>query len=168
VLAWWDRIERWAIGLIGAAALLICLWQIVGRYISNELSLPWGEELSVYMIVWAAFLTASALVRDDGHVRADLLMRMLSPARQRWLEVVNCTIALVFCAGLAWYGWIVTVDAYELGEASNTMLRFPMWIYYACLPAGAVLMTLRYAARLYRFTLQFDPNQMSVHSGRES
>lgn len=168
MLGWWDRIERLAIGVIGAAALAICLWQIVGRYISNDLALPWGEELSVYMVVWAVFLTASALVRDDGHVRADLLLRTMAPERQRWVEVFNCAIAVIFNAGLTWYGWLLTADSFDLGEVSNTMLRFPLWIYYACLPTGAALMTLRYAARLYRFTMKFDPHTMAVHSGRES
>jgi C4-dicarboxylate transporter, DctQ subunit len=168
VLAWWDRIERWAIGLIGAAALLICLWQIVGRYISNRLALPWGEELSVYVIVWAVFLTGSALIRDDGHVRADLILRMLAPERQRWLELINCTLALAFCVGLTWYGWLVTEDAWVLSEVSNTVLRFPMWLYYACLPTGAALMTVRYAIRLYRYAFAFDPATMEVQSGRES
>jgi C4-dicarboxylate transporter, DctQ subunit len=168
MLALWDRVERWAIGLIGAAALLICLWQIVGRYISNDLALVWGEELSIYMIVWAAFLTASALIRDDGHVRADLILRMLRPQHQRWLEVVNCSLALVFCSGLTWYGWLVTEDAWLLGERSNTVLSFPMWLYYACVPVGAALMVMRYVIRLWRYLFAFDPETMEVQSGRES
>jgi C4-dicarboxylate transporter DctQ subunit len=168
VFAWWDRIERWAIGLIGALSLLVCLWQIIGRYISNDLALPWGEELSVYMVIWAVFLTASALVKDDGHVRADLILRVLSPASQRWFEVVNCAIAVIFCAGLTWFGYLVTWDAYDLGEASNSVLRFPLWVYYASLPVGAGLMTVRYIGRLHRYVLRFDPATMSVHSGRES
>lgn len=168
MFAWWDRIERVAIGVIGAASLVVCLWQIVGRYISNALALPWGEELSVYMVIWAVFLTGSALVREDGHVRADLVLRTLSPSRQRWFEVANCVIACVFCAALTWYGYAVTWDSYDLGEVSNSVLRFPMWIYYLSLPVGAALMTLRYLVRLANFTLWFDPETMSVHSGRES
>lgn len=168
MFAWWDRIERTAIGLIGAFALIICLWQIIGRYISNALALPWGEELSVYMVVWAIFLTGSALVRDDGHVRADLVLRLLTPGQQRWCEVLNCIVAAIFCAGLAWYGWQITWDAYDMGETSNSMLRFPLWIYFACLPVGAGLMTVRYVGRLVRYLIRFDPETMALQTGRES
>ena len=49
-----------------------------------------------------------------------------------------------FTAVLTVYGYRVALDAYEFGDLSTTTLRFPMWIYYACLPVGAGLMTLRY------------------------
>ena len=168
MLRYWDVLERWIIGILGAAALLICVWQIVGRYISPKLALTWGEELSVYVIIWAGLLTASQLVRNDGHVRADIILRMLKPAHQRWVEVVNCLLAIVFCAGLAWFGWKCTIDAYEIDERSMTSLAFPMWIYYASLPAAAALMTLRYIIRFYQWAFAFDPTRMEVQSGRES
>lgn len=168
MLQLWDKVERWIIGILGAAALVICLWQIVGRYISTKLALAWGEELSVYVIIWAALLTASSLVREDGHVRADLIVRLLKPERQRWIEVFNCAVAVVFCAGLAWYGYLVAYDAYDIGERSMTSLGFPMWVYYASLPATAALMFLRYVIRLYRYCFRYDPQSMALQSGHES
>lgn len=163
----WDKLERWLIGLLGAAGLLIYLTQIVGRYVTTEIDFSMGEELTVYIIIWAAFLTASLLVREDGHVRADLLLRMLRPEQQRWVEIANCAIALGFCLGLTWYGWLLSSDSFELGEVSNTALGFPLWIYYAALPVSAALMSMRYARRLWLFCFAFDPATMQVHSGRE-
>jgi TRAP-type C4-dicarboxylate transport system permease small subunit len=37
-----------------------------------------------------------------------------------------------------------------------------LWIYYAALPAGGVLMTVRYLIRLYRYLFRFDPRTMTV------
>lgn len=164
----WDKLERWIIGILGAAALVICLWQIVGRYISTDLALAWGEELSVYVIIWAALLSASSLVREDGHVRADLVIRLLKPVQQRWIEVFNCVVAVVFCAGLAWYGYLTAYDAYDIGEKSMTALAFPMWLYYAALPTTAALMFIRYVIRLYDYCFRYDPETMALSSGRES
>lgn len=164
----WDKLERWIIGILGAAALVICLWQIVGRYISTDLALAWGEELSVYVIIWAALLTGSALVREDGHVRADLVIRLLKPVQQRWIEVFNCTVAVVFCAALVWYGYLVAYDAYDIGEKSMTALAFPMWIYYAALPTTGALMFIRYVIRLYGYCFRYDPKTMALQSGHES
>lgn len=163
----WDRLERWLIGLLGGLGLLIYLTQIVGRYVTTEIDFSAGEELTIYVIIWATFLTASLLVREDGHVRADLLLRMMRPERQRWFEIANCGIALGFCLALTWYGWLVVSDSYDLGERSNTVLSFPMWVYYAALPVSAALMSIRYARRLWQFCFAFDPATMEVHSGRE-
>jgi hypothetical protein len=49
--------------------------------VTHEIDFSVGEELTIYIIIWSTFLTASLLVREDSHVRADLLMR---PERQRW------------------------------------------------------------------------------------
>lgn len=163
----WDKLERWLIGLLGGLGLLIYLTQIVGRYVTTEIDFSAGEELTIYVIIWATFLTASLLVREDGHVRADLLLRMMPPERQRWFEIANCGIALGFCLALTWYGWLVVSDSYDLGERSNTVLSFPMWVYYAALPFSAALMSIRYARRLWQFCFAFDPATMEVHSGRE-
>lgn len=163
----WDRLERWLIGLLGAIGLVIYLTQIVGRYVTTAVDFSMGEELTVYIIIWSAFLTASLLVREDGHVRADLLLRMLRPERQRWVEVANCAIALGFCIGLTWYGWLLSWDSFDLGEVSNTALGFPLWLYYAALPVSAALMSMRYGRRLWQFCFAFDPTTMEVHSGRE-
>lgn len=168
ILRVWDVVERWIIGILGTSALVICLWQIVGRYLSASLATSWGEELSVYLIIWATLLTASGLVRDDGHVRADLVVARLSDETQRRVEIFNCMVAVVFCAGLAWFGYLVTRDAYELGERSMTSLSFPMWIYYASLPTTAALMTVRYIVRLAQFVFQYDPAEMRLHSNQDA
>jgi C4-dicarboxylate transporter DctQ subunit len=168
MLAWWDRIERWLIGVLGAFGLGIYLTQIIGRYIAPDANLAWGEELTIYVIIWATFLTASQLVREDGHVRADLLLRMMPVTRQRWVEIANCIIAVAFCAALAWFGYLAARDSFELGEVSNTILAFPLWIYYAALPTSALLMSIRYLLRLWQFCFRFDPAHMAVQSGRES
>lgn len=168
MLRLWDDVERWIIGILGSVSLLICVWQIVGRYISNDLALAWGEELSVYVVIWAGLLTSSQLVREDGHVRADIILRLLTPSGQRWVEVVNCAVAFLFCTAMTYFGYLATMDAYDIGEKSMTSLAFPMWIYYAALPVSAALMSIRYIIRLHQWTLRFDPEHMEVQSGRES
>jgi C4-dicarboxylate transporter DctQ subunit len=164
-MALWDRIERWLIGLLGAGALTIGSWDIFGRYISSTLAAPWANEVVVYLIIWSVFIAASQLVRSDGHVRPDLVLRLLPPGGQRIVEMGNCIVALAFCGGLFWYGWSVAVESYALDERSTTGLQFPMWIYYAALPVGGLLMTMRYALRLHRYAFHFDVATMTIHPG---
>jgi TRAP-type C4-dicarboxylate transport system permease small subunit len=149
-LPWWDRAERWFVGALGVAALALAAHRIVARYLVPEHAISWSEELVVYLLVAATFVAGSLLVEEDGHVRADLLLRLLPPGAQRGVEAFNCAIALVFCALLAWFGIAVCRDAYVLDERSLSELAFPMWVYDASLPLGAALMTLRYLRRLLR------------------
>jgi C4-dicarboxylate transporter DctQ subunit len=158
----WDVIERTVVGLLGAFALLIAVLQVFGRYIDPERAITWAEEVIVYIAVWAVMLVASDLVRSNGHVRPDLVLRLLRPQAQRWVEVFNCLVAIAFTAGMVWYGWDVVDTAVLLDQRSSSDLQFPIWIYYTALPVGGGLMLLRYCGRLFRYIFAFDPRTMTI------
>jgi C4-dicarboxylate transporter DctQ subunit len=93
-------------------------------------------------------IVSSQLVRTDGHVRPDLVRHLMPAAVGRWLEIFNCVAASVFCGALTWYGWEIVATARIIDEHSSSDLRFPMWIYYAALPTGGLLMLVRFVIRL--------------------
>jgi C4-dicarboxylate transporter DctQ subunit len=158
----WDWVEQTLTGLLGATALVVAMVQIIGRYVAPEYAIASAEEMIVYLIVWAIMITSSQLVKTDGHVRPDLVLRLIPPGGQRVLEVFNCLVAIAFCAGLVWYGWEIVDTALLLDEHSSTALSFPMWIYDAALPVGSALMLLRYVMRLIRFLFFYDPATMTI------
>ena len=161
-LAWWDRIEETLVGLLGLLALVIGLLQVIGRYFDPAQAISYAEEVIVYLIIWAIMIVSSQLVKRDGHVRPDLVLRLLPPRYLRIVEIFNCLVAIVFCGALIWYGWEIVDTSLLIDETSSTDLQFPMWIYYLALPVGGALMLLRYIMRLVRFALYFDPATMTV------
>jgi len=168
MMAVWDRVERTLAGLFGACALAVGLYQVFSRYIDPRLAVGWGDEVVVYFTVWAIFIIASQLVRTDGHVRPDIVLRLMPPRGQRVTEIFNCLVALVFCGGLIWYGIEICSVSFALDERSSTGLEFPMWIYYAALPVGSTLMAIRYTIRLYVYAFRFDPRTMIIQPGHEA
>ena len=157
----WDRIEQTLVGLLGLCALVIALWQVIGRYLDPAHAISYAEETIVYLVIWAVMITSSQLVRRDGHVRPDLVVRLLPVRAYRWVEVFNCLAAIVFAAALAWYGWQIVSTSLMLDERSASDLQFPMWIYYLSLPVGSALMLIRYVIRLVRHLFFFDPATMA-------
>ncbi|MGL3213564.1 TRAP transporter small permease [Bradyrhizobium sp. BR 1433] len=158
----WNRLELLLIGVLGAAALTVGTAQVIGRYVNKDFAFINGEEVVVYLTVWAVFLASSQLVRTDGHVRPDVVLRLLPPQGQRWVEAFNCCVAILFCGGLAYCGFQVADVARSLDERSITGLEFPMWIYYSAILTGAVLMLLRYVIKLYLLVFRFDPATMVI------
>jgi C4-dicarboxylate transporter, DctQ subunit len=162
LIEFYDAVERGVVGLLGLIALLVGLAQVLGRYVYPSAGSGWGEEVMVYLLIWATMIVSSDLVRTDGHVRPDLVLRLMGPQTQRVVECVNCVVGMVFAAGLAWYGWQIVDTAMLLDERSFTGLAFPLWIYDLSLPVGSALLVLRYAMRLWRFALRYDPATMRV------
>jgi len=158
----WDVVERTLVGLLGAAAMVIAAIQVFGRYIAPGAAITWAEEVIVYIAVWAVMIVSSQLVRSDGMVRPDLVLRLLRPGTQRWVEMFNCLAAITFTAGMLWYGWEVVSTALLLNQTSSSDLQFPLWIYYMALPVGGALMLGRYIVRLVRYALFFDSETMTV------
>src|SRR5580692_4978689 len=91
----WDTIERTVTGLLGLLAMLIGIVQVTGRYFFPQYAISYAEEVIVYLVVWAVMIISSQLVRTDGHVRPDLVLRLAGPRGQRWMESFNCVVALV-------------------------------------------------------------------------
>ena len=158
----WDWLEKTLVGVLGLLALIVGMWQILGRYLDSHLSSGWADEVIVYLLIWAVMIVSSQLVRHDGHVRPDVVLRLLRPGAQRWLEVFNCLCAIGFCTAMVWYGWQIVSTAQLMGETSGTELDFPMYLYYLALPVGTGLMLLRYIIRLALYLFWFDPATMSV------
>jgi C4-dicarboxylate transporter, DctQ subunit len=162
VLTLWDRVERTLVGLLGLGAMAIGLWQVVGRYVDPTHAISYAEEVIVYLVIWAIMIVASQLVRTDGHVRPDLVLRLLPPRWVRRVEMFNCLVAIVFTGALVWYGWEIVDTSVLIDERSASDLQFPMWLYYLALPVGGGLMAVRYVMRLVRYAFFFDPATMAV------
>ena len=78
---------------------------------------------------------------------------MLLSFAQKLVDELNSTTLLavpyfVIAATLMERGGVaITWQTYTYGDFSTTSLRFPLWIYGAALPVGALLMAVAYAVR---------------------
>lgn len=144
-----DRLDALLVGGFGALALVLAGVNVVLRIFAPRHAIEWGDEVQVYLVVWAVCLSFGAVTAADRHVKADLFVSMLPPGLKRAALVLADVLGLAMSALLAWFGYLVAHDAWDFGDLSATSLRFPVWMYYAALPVGAGLMALRYAIRLF-------------------
>lgn len=145
------KLEQMVVGALALAALMVCFYNIIVRFFSPSLMLDWSDEVQVYVIVWAMFLVLGVVTATDRHVKADLFVGMFSRPNQRRLHLFSDLLGLVFSALLVYYGILLTWQSYEYADLSISSLRFPMWIYFAALPTGCLLMAIHYAIRIAHF-----------------
>jgi TRAP-type C4-dicarboxylate transport system permease small subunit len=143
----WTWIEELLVGGLALAALLVCSYNVFMRYFFPSLTLEAADEVQVYLVIWGVFLALGLVTAADRHVRADLFVAAFAPGFRRWVAVFGELLGLAFALLLVGYGSAITWQTWSYGDVSTTSLRFPLWIYTAALPVGALLMAAAYAKR---------------------
>jgi C4-dicarboxylate transporter DctQ subunit len=145
-----NPIESLVVGGLATLALLFCSYNVVMRLVAPALTLDFVEEVQVYMVIWAVFLSLGTLTMMDRHVKSDFFVNMFSPKMQAAVALLADVLGLIFSVGLVYFGGVVSYQAWDFGDVSTTVLRVPLWIYFAALPVGALLMAIAYLVRLKR------------------
>jgi TRAP-type transport system small permease protein len=133
--------------LLVAAVLLVVLFGIARRYLLGA-PLPWTDELSAVLFVWAVFWAAAFVVPMRDHVAFDLVLDALPAHAQR---VVG--IAVSALAGVALLAALPKTIEFVgfLWRERTPALQWRLDYVYACFPlfmAAAGLHFLAHAVRL--------------------
>ena len=155
----WNWVEKALIGLLAFCATMISFYTVITRHLFKY-SPDWGEEVIIYLIIWAVFISASLLVEERGHVAATLLVERFPLKMRRFLAIFNAVLALGFSVLIFIFGLKIVGDAFLRDERSLTALRFPVWIAYLSVATGCALVAVRCAIRIHRLLLSFDISQI--------
>jgi C4-dicarboxylate transporter DctQ subunit len=163
ILRGWNWTEKFIVGLLAFSATCLAFYTVIMRYFFKSPP-EWGEQVIIYMIIWAVFINASTLAEERGHVAATLLVERFPMKTRRFLAVFNGLVAFGFCLLVSIYGYRIVAITYINDERSLTALRFPLWIPYLSVAAGCTLVALRYVRRVYRLLFRFDTGEiMETH-----
>ena len=142
-----NRLAGIAAGLMTAVIGLVVCYAVVVRYVFNQ-PVGWSEEVSTYLMLWAAFLGAGYTMQLDGHIGVDIVCRKLSLSAQAGLNLGKYLVGIIFLALLAWKGIEDCALSVQLGQVSISELAIPMVIPQLALPVGAILVALQLVEKL--------------------
>lgn len=120
---------------------------VISRYVLND-ALSWAEEISRYMFVWSAFLSASLCLRRRSSIKIDMLLLSMRKPMQKALLIFGDLIMIVFFAYMLKGGVTVTASIFETNQTSPALL-LPMYLVYGAAVAGFSLSLVRLVQRLY-------------------
>ena len=109
---------------------------------------PWLLEVSEYVLFAATFLAAPWVLRENAHVRVDLLLTALPHAASRFLAGLADVLGLVISGVLTWYALRVTTDALDRGDLIFKELVVPEWPFFAVVVVSGGLLVAEFGLRL--------------------
>jgi TRAP-type mannitol/chloroaromatic compound transport system permease small subunit len=139
-----DRISGFAFGAAMLSALALVMIQlavVVLRY-TYGMSFTWLNELVIYVFAAMFMLGAAATLRDDGHVRVDILRPRFGANGRNWIELAGIYFFLFpICIRILTTGEQGLARAWALFEGSRESDGLPfLYLFKTLLPAFAVLM----------------------------
>lgn len=124
----------------GAAFVVIgalIIGQVFFRYV---LAAPpiWTEELTRYVFVWLAWLSAAVVYRKGQHVTIDAITGFLSERLRFWHDMAVRLVCIAILLFLLKYGWEMTAFT----RSRSAALSIPMTYVYASAAVGSAVMLL--------------------------
>jgi len=137
--------------LLLAAAMFVVCEMIFIRYFLQA-STVWQTEFVIYALMASTFLGSSYVLLNRGHVGVDLLPSMIGGRGRFVLEFIGGIASLLFCAVLAYSGWIYFHEAWAGGWRTETVWALPLWIPLLPFPLGIGMLCLQYVVELVKLT----------------
>lgn len=127
--------------IVGATVI-----EIVARYILDAPTI-WANELALF-VCGIAFLCAGVYVMwRDEHLRITILYDIAPPWLRRIFDVVNLICVIVFCGGVAWFGFPTSWQALVTWERFGTAWNPPIPAVLKPLIIVAAALMLAFAIR---------------------
>lgn len=142
-----------ALALVGCLVIflmmvLICL--DVGLRNLRWGTLAWANDACEYGLYLSVFLAAPWLLRLGRHVRMDIVLRALPPAKAWLLEWAIDLMCLAACAMLVVSGMKILLASHAQENVVMKTLAFPEWWIFVPLPATFLLLAIEFVFRMYR------------------
>src|SRR5262249_43261390 len=106
-------------------------------------STDWQDELSVFLIVGAVFMSGAAIQAQRGHVAIEAIVGLLPAGTNRVRQIMVDFASLVFCAFFAWKSGTLSEEAIPENSPSGSTWGPPLWIPYSLMSVGMTLLSLQ-------------------------
>jgi TRAP-type C4-dicarboxylate transport system permease small subunit len=127
--------NRWVLVLLLGVMAVLVITNVIARYVFL-FSFTWVEEVSRYLMIWAAFLGLGPALRIGGHIAVESLPNALPPAGARSLRALLVAVMAGCLVAMTWLGWDYAMFGWE---QESPVLGWSLGLIYLAIPVGSVL-----------------------------
>jgi C4-dicarboxylate transporter, DctQ subunit len=129
-------------GLLMFVTIGTCI-DVLLRYVFNR-PIGWMLEVTEYAMLYIPFLGAALVLKEDGHIRIDLVITFLSERLRGWLNVATSFVGGMVMGTYTWFGAQVTLDYFRRGVPSLESLKTPMFLILMIIPIGGFFFSIQF------------------------
>jgi len=140
----------WFSGLLMIFSLVSVCIDVVMRYFFNSPS-GWILQISEYILLYIPFLSAAYVLKEDGHIKVDIILNCLSKKTKAILNTVTSILGALILFILTYYGVIVTYDFYIRKVPTLKYLKIPEFLVIIVIPIGCFMFALQFIRRANKY-----------------
>lgn len=146
VTEWVGRLAAWLV----LVAVLVSAVNAIVRKVFDSSSNAWLE-LQWYLFGAVFMLGAAWVLKNNGHIRIDVLSSKLSQRSRDWIDLIGHGLFLLpFTVLLTWLSVPYVIASFREGEMSYNAGGLIIWPAKALILAGFVLLLLQAIAELVK------------------
>src|SRR6266567_4757486 len=139
-----------AIALL-VGSLVLTFGVVMGHLLGQ--ALVWQDEVTIFLIAGAIFLSTAFVQSQRGHVGIEVLAAILPPRVDRARHSIVDAVVLSFVLFFGWKSGELLAEAWHEGQVSHSAWGPPLWIPYALLTLGMAVLTLQVALQVAQRSL---------------
>jgi len=138
-------LARWASMLFICTMLIVCI-EVFMRYFLNRPQ-TWVVETTEFGLLFIAFLGAAYLLKQEWHVKIDMVLGRLSPRGQALLNTITSILGIAICLIFVVYGTQATMMCFEIGRRTRGAMLTLQWPLIMIMPIGFFLLSIQFLRR---------------------
>ncbi len=152
----------WFSGMLMIFSLISVCIDVVMRYFFNSPS-GWILQISEYILLYIPFLTAAFVLKEEGHIKVDIILNIVTERTEAILNTVTSILGAGVLLILTYYGTIVTYDFYVRNVPTLKYLKIPEFLVIMVIPVGCFLFALQFIRRANIFYQKYKAEKTNNH-----
>ncbi len=145
----WDRFLDVSM-LVSAVAVVLASLLTLSDIASRQFfasAQGWAIEIAEYCLLYLAFFGAAWLLREDGHVKVEVVVEVLGPRSQAFLGMATSAVGVLVTGVLAYFA-TTTIMEYMAGtKMYESPLKPPLYPLLIPIPVGAASLCIQFMRR---------------------
>lgn len=115
----------------------------------------WVTEITECMLLYITFLASAWLLREEGHVKVDIILSRLGSKTKAFLDIISSVLGMFVSIVLTVYGFQVAWDCYQRHLYTPTAMEIPVAAIIIIIPIGSLMLSLQFLRRTGEFISGF-------------
>lgn len=128
--------------------MLVVSADVFMSYFFNR-PMAWVLESTQFSLVFITFLGTAWVLRNNGHVRMDIIIDQFNQKTRNRINIVTFTLCASACLVVFWYGVKVAWDYIQINYVFEGTLTIPAFLLEMVIPIGSLLLFIQFLRNAY-------------------